>query len=77
MFWIVRKLFVVEEALLASRKHKHGSAIHARQISVSKVHVHFRQSRCLPRGCAGVLKMPFTAEAPRCREALCQIRGKK
>lgn len=44
VFRIVRKLFVLEEKLLARGKHKLGSAIHARQLSVNEAHDRFRQS---------------------------------
>jgi hypothetical protein len=38
VFRVVLKLFVVKEDLLARRKHKLGSAIHAFQFSVNKFH---------------------------------------
>jgi hypothetical protein len=60
VFRIVRKLFVLEKKLLARCKHKLGSAIHARQLSVNEVHEHSRQSCRLLRGCAGVLRIPHT-----------------
>jgi hypothetical protein len=44
VFRVVRKLFVVEEKLLTRCKHKLGSAVHARQLSVNKIHVPSRLS---------------------------------
>ena len=43
-FRIVRKLFVVKERLLTSRKHKLGSALNSFQLFVNKNHTPSRKS---------------------------------